>query len=141
MKSAKQLFQMTERLITDQTETTGLTTIEWKQPMWKETTLLTDRAVQFAIAKTYVFSGSLLCLGGISNEPVEAWENWIKWYLETDLCKELSKNFEVAGKLTANEDLESMEIPTELPIDDPHTQAQLQGNLLQDYERKFEQIL
>ena len=39
LKSAKQLFQMTERLITDQTETTGLTTIDWKQPMWKETTL------------------------------------------------------------------------------------------------------
>ena len=28
--------------------------------------------------------------------------------LETDLCKELSKYFEVAGKLTANEDLESI---------------------------------
>ena len=37
LKSAKQLFQMTERLITDQTEITGLTTNDWKQPMWKET--------------------------------------------------------------------------------------------------------
>ena len=34
--------------------------------MWKETTLLTDRAVQFAAAKTDVFSDSVLCLGGLS---------------------------------------------------------------------------
>ena len=44
-----------------------------------------------------------------------------------DLCKELSKDSEVAGKLAANEDLESMEIPTELPFADPHTNAELQG--------------
>ena len=53
---------MTERLITDQTEITGLTTIDWQQPMWRERTLLTDRAVQFATTKTYVFSDSVLCL-------------------------------------------------------------------------------
>ena len=57
-----------------------------------------------------------------------------------DLCKELSKDSEVAGKLAANEDLESMEIPTELPAADPHTIAELQENLLQDYEHKFERL-
>ena len=36
----------------------------------RETTLLTDKAVQFATAETYVFSDSVLCLGGISTEPV-----------------------------------------------------------------------
>ena len=57
-----------------------------------------------------------------------------------DVCKELSKDSEVAGKPAANEDLEPKEIPTELPIADPHTNAELQGNLLQDYEHKFEQL-
>ena len=57
-----------------------------------------------------------------------------------DLCKELYKDSEVAGKLVANEDVESMEIPTEIPFADPHTNAELQGNLLQDYEQKFEQL-
>ena len=56
-----------------------------------------------------------------------------------DLCKELSKDSEVAGTPAANEDLESMKIPTELAIADPHTNAELQGNL-QDYEHKFEQL-
>ena len=48
-----------------------------------------------------------------------------------DLCRELSKDSEVSAKLAANEDLESMEILRELPIADPHTNAELQGNLLQ----------
>ena len=47
--------------------------------MWKDTTLLCDGAVQIATAKTYVFSDSVLCLGDISDEPVEAWESRIKW--------------------------------------------------------------
>ena len=63
---------MIERLTTDQTEITRLTTIDWQRPMWRETTLLTDRAVQFATAKTYVFSDSVLCLGGVRDEPVKA---------------------------------------------------------------------
>ena len=90
-KSVKQLFQMTERLITDQSEITGLTTIDWRQPVWKETTLLTDRAVQFVAAKTYVFSDSVLCLGGISDEPVEAWESRIKCFLATRCLKDLDR--------------------------------------------------
>ena len=61
-KSLRQLFQVTQKLITDQTEITGLATIDWQQPMWREMTLLTDRAVQFATAKTYVFSDAVLCL-------------------------------------------------------------------------------
>ena len=56
-----------------------------------------------------------------------------------DLCKELSKDSRVSRKPAANGYLETMEIPTELPIADPHTDAELQGNL-QDYERKFEQL-
>ena len=43
------------------------------------------------------------------------------------------------GKLAANEDLESLEIPTGLPIADPHTNA-LQGNLLRENERKFAEL-
>ena len=38
-KSLRQLSQVTERLIPDQTEIAGLTTIDWQQPMWRETTL------------------------------------------------------------------------------------------------------
>ena len=81
LKSLKQLFQVTERLITDQTEITGLTTIDWQQPMWRETTPLTDRDVQFATAKTYVFSDPVLCVRGISDEQVKAWESRMNSFL------------------------------------------------------------
>ena len=86
-----QFFQVTQRLITDQTEITGLATIDWQQVVRTETTLLIDRAVQFATAKTNVFSDSVLCLGGISIEPVKAWESKIKWFLETRYLKHLDR--------------------------------------------------
>ena len=57
-----------------------------------------------------------------------------------DLYKELSKNSRASGKPEANEHLETVEFPTELPFADLHTDAELQGNVLQDYERKFEQL-
>ena len=90
-KSLRQLFQVTRKLITDQTEITGTTTIGWRQLMWSETTLLNDKAVQFATAKTYVFSDSVPCLGGISPDPVKAWESKIKWFLESRYFRELDR--------------------------------------------------
>ena len=51
--SLRQLFQVTQKLITDQTEISGIATIDWHERMWRETTLLTDRAVQFAVAKNH----------------------------------------------------------------------------------------
>ena len=36
LKSLRQLFQVTERLFTGQTEITGLTTTDWQQPMWRD---------------------------------------------------------------------------------------------------------
>ena len=56
------------------------------------------------------------------------------------LCKELSKYSRASGKLDANEYLETMEIPTEPPIADTHTDGKLQGNLLLNYERILEQL-
>ena len=91
-KSLRQLFQLTQKLITDQTEISGITTIDWQKPMWRETTLLTDRAVQFATAKTYVFSNSVLCLGGISTEPVKAWESvWLNGLWKHFFFQELDR--------------------------------------------------
>ena len=33
-------------------------------------------------AKTYVVADSVLCLGSMRDEPIEAWKNKIKWYME-----------------------------------------------------------
>ena len=60
LKSVKQLLQVTENLIKDQTEISGLTTIDYEQPTWISTTLLCDTAFEITNAKTYVFSDSVL---------------------------------------------------------------------------------
>ena len=86
-KSLRLLFQVTRKLITAQTEITGITTIDWQQLRWRETTLLTDKAVQFETAKTCVFSDSVLCLGGTSLEQVQAWTDKIKWFWKHIILK------------------------------------------------------
>ena len=68
--SVKQLFHVTEKLIKDQTEISGLTTIDFK-----ELRSLCDKAIEIMNAKTYVFADSLLCLGSMSDQPVEAQKN------------------------------------------------------------------
>ena len=90
-KSLRQLFQVTGKLITDQIDITGIPVIERQQQMWQRTTLLTDKAVQFATAKTLVFSESVLCLGGISPDPVRAWKDKINWFMESHSFKELDR--------------------------------------------------
>ena len=60
--------------------------------MWREESpLLCDRAVRIVKSKTYVFSDSVLCMGGISQEPAQAWKDKVKWYLETRYLKELDR--------------------------------------------------
>ena len=76
-KSLRQLFHVTRMLIIDRTEITGITTIIGCGERERETTLLSDKAVQFATAETCVFSDSVLCLGRISPEPVKACESKI----------------------------------------------------------------
>ena len=80
LKSVKQLFRTNEKLIKDQVRVTGLFTIDWNQPMWRESSLLCDGAVHIIKCKTYVFADSVLCPGGISDEPVKVWESRIKWF-------------------------------------------------------------
>ena len=81
-KCVEQFFRTTEKLIKDQVEITGLSTIDWNHLMWSESSLLCDKAVHIMKSKTYVFAHSVLCLGSICDQPAQAWKNKIKWYLE-----------------------------------------------------------
>ena len=80
LKSAKQLFRTTEKLTKDQVGITGLSTTDWNQPMWIESSLLCDRAVRIMKSKPYVFADSVVCLGSLSDKPVEAWKDKIKCF-------------------------------------------------------------
>ena len=82
---------MTEKLMKDQTEISGLTTIDCKELSWRSTTLLCDKAIEITNARTYVFADLMLCLGSMSDQPVKAWKNKIKWYLESRYLKDLNQ--------------------------------------------------
>ena len=58
------------------------------------------------------------------------------------MCKELARISLGTGKPAANENLESMVIPTEFPIANPISQTgvEVQGNLLREYEQKFAEL-
>ena len=55
------------------------------------TTSLTDKAVQFATSETYVFSDSVLRMGGISQNPVKAWKEKIDLFMDSRQYRELDR--------------------------------------------------
>ena len=57
-----------------------------------------------------------------------------------DLCKELSEGSRASGKPEAPDHLETMKIPPGPSIAETHTNAQQRRNLVQDYERRSEQL-
>ena len=118
-RSLKQLFHVAGELTTDQKEIAGIPVIVWQLLMWQRTTLLTDKAFQFATAETYVFSDSVLCMGG--PDPVRAWKEKINW------------------KPVALQNLETMVMPPKLSTTNQtsQTDARVQGNLLREYEQRF----
>ena len=58
-----QLFNETGKLISEQTEITGVSTINFKELTWMSTSLLCRRDHHITNAKTYVFSDSVLGVG------------------------------------------------------------------------------
>ena len=50
-RTVKQLFNVTKKLVSEQTEIQGISLIDWHEDSWKRTTLLTDRVVRLSTAK------------------------------------------------------------------------------------------
>ena len=73
----KQMFNISTKLVSEQDEISGLETIGWENHSWKYLSLIGDeRIINLQRTKVYVFSGSVLCLGNILQNPEsnEAWE-------------------------------------------------------------------
>ena len=64
-----------------------MTTIDFEELTWRSTSLLCNRAYQITNGKTYVFAYSVLRLGKMGDDPIEAWKNKIKWYSENNHMK------------------------------------------------------
>ena len=91
LKSVKELFQVTERLIKDQKEISCLTTNNYGQLSWRSTSFLCDKAFEITNAKTFVFADLVLCLGSVRDQLVEAWKNKIIQYFENRDLTDLNR--------------------------------------------------
>ena len=81
-------------MISGQAETIGINLVDSQDLRWIPTSLLHSRAHQYATAKVYVSSDSVLYLGGMGDDPNQSWKNKIKWYSETNYFSELNRIME-----------------------------------------------
>ena len=83
----KQMFDISEKLITEQDEIFGVKTIYWDNSSWKYLSLIGDETViNLQRTEVYVFSDSVLCLGKVHRHPEsnEAWVTTDKSYRDCD---------------------------------------------------------
>ena len=69
------LFNITKKLISENSETLNVNSIESTSLSWTRSTLLNDRALKWTKARVHVYSDSVLCLGKI-HDSTEAPRQW-----------------------------------------------------------------
>ena len=76
------MFDTSEKLIVGQSnETYGVDTINWEDSSWKQLSLVSgEEVISLSLAKVYVFSDSVLCLGKMNQNPTSnsAWERQLE---------------------------------------------------------------
>ena len=66
----KKMFDISEKLVSEQEEINNVDKIHWKNHSWKQLSLIGDETViNLQRAKVYVFSDSVLCLGKVHSHP------------------------------------------------------------------------
>ena len=81
----------TEELVRGQTETAGISMINFQDLRWVSTSLLHSRAYPSSTARGYVFSDSVLCLGKMGDGPVESWKRQIQRYSDNNYFEQLNR--------------------------------------------------
>ena len=80
----KQMFDISETLITDQSdEIYGINIISWEDSSWKYLSLIGDeQVISLLHTKVHVLSDSVLCLGKMNENPRSniAWEDRLTWF-------------------------------------------------------------
>ena len=79
----KQMFDISEKCVSEQDEIYGISKIKWEHSSWKYLSLVGDEEVISLLhTKVYVFSDSVLCLGRMNENPQSntAWEDRLTWF-------------------------------------------------------------
>ena len=80
----KKMFDISEKLVSEQEEIDNVDKIYWKNHSWKQPSLIGDETViKLQRTKVYVFSDSVLDLGKVHQHPEsnEAWKKRIEWII------------------------------------------------------------
>ena len=79
----KQMFDISEKLVSEQDEIYGVKTMNWENSSWRYLSLIGDeQVISLQRTKVYVFSDSVLCLGKIHENPRAntACEEKLAWF-------------------------------------------------------------
>ena len=93
----KKMFDISEKLVSEQEEIFKVDTIPWTNHSWKQLSLIGDETViNLQRAKVYVFSDSVLCLGKIHSHPEsnEAWKKRIDGSSPTKATETMTESME-----------------------------------------------
>ena len=86
--SVGQLFNETGKLISEQKEITGVSTIAFKDATWMSTSLLCEKAYRITNAKV-VFSDSVLCVGKMGDDPIATWRSRTKMVIRKTITSRM----------------------------------------------------
>ena len=79
----KQMFDISEKLISEQDEIYRVNTIKWDDSSWKHLSLIgNEEILNLQRTKVYLFSDPVLCLGKIHENPPTniAWRERLEWF-------------------------------------------------------------
>ena len=82
----KQMFDISEKLIVDQSDEIFACQMSWENTLWKQLSLVNDEEViSLSHAKVYVFSDSVFCLGKVNQNPTSntVWEEQLGWFKDS----------------------------------------------------------
>ena len=88
------MFDISEKLVSEQDEIYGVNTIDWDDSSWKHLSLIGDEEVISLLhTKVNVFSDSVLCFGKMSENPQSntLWEDKLTWFKNSPEYRALDK--------------------------------------------------
>ena len=81
------MLEISDKFTVEQSdEIFGVSQISWGNSPWKQLSLVNDEEViSLSHAKVYVFSGSVLCLGKVNQNPTSntVWEEELGWFKDS----------------------------------------------------------
>ena len=81
-KNNETLFDVTKKLVSEQTEIHGMLLINWHDKSWKKDDIV-ERPSSSVVNSE---SPRILCMGRIPNTPVSAWKEKITWFVNSSHC-------------------------------------------------------